>query len=66
MIENQRFGAAGLEATAAGKTSPPEIGPTSPYRGACSHTPQVLTGLAALWGGNRERGAWGSGGGCDA
>ena len=66
MIENQRLGAAGLEAGAAGRTSPPEIAPAPPYRGACSHRPQVLTSFVELGAGNREAGAWGSGGGRDA
>jgi hypothetical protein len=48
MIENQRFSAAGLAAGATGQGCPPKIGPASPYRGACSHRPQVLRGLVGL------------------
>jgi hypothetical protein len=55
MIENQRLSAAGLEADAIGRGCPPEIGPASPYRGACSHRPQVLRALMGL---RPETGAW--------
>jgi hypothetical protein len=48
MIENQRFGSAGLEAAVVDQGCPPEIGPASPYRGACSHRPQVLRALMGI------------------
>ena len=63
MIENQRLGLSGLDAVAAGQAGPPEIAPAPPYRGACSHRPQVLTSFVRLGGGNGEAGARGSGGG---